>query len=120
MVIKMKEDLKTILYMGLGAISETGEKMQEITDSLYEKGKELYEKGVIKNEELKHNISKMMEEKECCCHSKCDHDCSCECDDSASSDNIVEFLQSLTKEEQKEIMDKMGWNCVDNEKGANN
>lgn len=59
----MKEDLKTIFYIGLGAISETNDKMKEVKDNLYDKGKELYEKGLIANEELKHNINEAMKER---------------------------------------------------------
>lgn len=59
----MKEDLKTVLFMGLGALAETNEKMKDVKDSLYTRGKELYEKGVIANEELKHNINEAMKER---------------------------------------------------------
>lgn len=58
----MKEDLKTIFYMGLGAISETNEYFKSVKEDLYSKGKELYEKGLSANEELKHNISEAMKE----------------------------------------------------------
>lgn len=59
----MKEDLKTVLFMGLGALAETNEKMKDVKDTLYTHGKELYEKGVIANEELKHNINEAMKER---------------------------------------------------------
>lgn len=49
----MKEDIKNVLLMGLGAISLTGEKASEIKKELLEKGEALYKEGFIKNEELK-------------------------------------------------------------------
>lgn len=52
----MKEDLKEILLMGLGALNLTGEKAKELKQELLEKGNELYEQGKVKNEELKHKI----------------------------------------------------------------
>ena len=52
----MKEDIKNVLLMGLGAISLTGEKASEIKKELLEKGEALYKEGSIKNEELKRDI----------------------------------------------------------------
>ena len=52
----MKEDLKEILLMGLGALNLTGEKAKELKEELLKKGNELYEQGKVKNEELKHKI----------------------------------------------------------------
>ena len=46
----MKEDIKKILLMGLGAMSLTNEKAKELKDDLLKKGQELYEKGSIANE----------------------------------------------------------------------
>ncbi len=51
---EIKENLKEIFLMGLGAISLTGDKAKELKDELLEKGKELYATGQVKNEELKH------------------------------------------------------------------
>ena len=49
----MKDELKNVLLMGLGAISLTGEKANELKKELLEKGEALYKEGSIKNEELK-------------------------------------------------------------------
>ncbi len=59
----MKEDLKRILYMGLGLMSETGEKVEGLKDELMKKGEDLYNKGLIANEELKHNIKEKFDDK---------------------------------------------------------
>ena len=52
----MKEDLKNIILMGLGAMSLTNDKAHELKDELLKRGKDAYEKGRVANEELKHNI----------------------------------------------------------------
>ena len=44
----MKESLKEIILMGLGAISLTGEKASELKKELLEKGEALYKEGSIK------------------------------------------------------------------------
>lgn len=98
----MKEDLKTILYMGLGAISETGELLNEAKDTLYEKGKDLYEKGVIVNEELKHNINETLNKK----------------NKEHNTNDIVNILKNLNEQDKKEVMNKMGWTDDTNEQGA--
>ena len=56
----MKDNLKEIVLMGLGAISLTGEKAVELKKELLEKGKALYKEGEIKNEELKRNIKESL------------------------------------------------------------
>ena len=52
----MREELKNILFMGLGAISLTGEKANELKNELLVKGEALYKEGMVKNEELKRDI----------------------------------------------------------------
>ena len=58
----MKEDIKNVLLMGLGAISLTGEKASEIKKELLEKGEALYKEGSIKNEELKRDIKEKIKD----------------------------------------------------------
>ena len=106
-MITMKEDLKTIFYMGLGAISETSDKMKEIKEELFEKGKNLYEKGVIANEELKHNINEIIKEK----------------DNKNTKETILKHFDNLSAEEQKDILkelNKKRWNDVKDDKGEHN
>lgn len=104
----MKEDLKTILYMGLGVLSETNEKIKEAKDDLYNKGKELYEKGVIANDELKHNINAAMKDRVTVVNinSKC------------NKDDILKKFDTLSSKEKKELLkalNKKGWNDAENE-----
>lgn len=106
----MKEDLKTILYVGLGALSETNEKISDVKDDLYTKGKELYEKGIIANEELKHNISEAIKERVTVVNVN-------------KSDSKVELLKKIDKlsqEDKREILkalSKEEWNDAKNDKG---
>ena len=58
----MKEELKNVLLMGLGAISLTGEKAMELKKELLEKGETLYKEGMIKNEELKRDLKEKIKE----------------------------------------------------------
>ena len=58
----MKEELKNVLLMGLGAISLTGEKDMKIKKELLEKGENLYKEGMIKNEELKRDLKEKIKE----------------------------------------------------------
>ncbi len=58
----MKEELKNVLLMGLGAISLTGEKAMELKKELLEKGEALYKEGMIKNEELKRDLKDKIKE----------------------------------------------------------
>lgn len=60
----MKEDLKRIFFMGLGLMSETGDIIEEEKNKLFKKGEELYNKGLIANEELKHNLKEKLEPEE--------------------------------------------------------
>lgn len=106
----MKEDLKTILYVGLGALSETNEKISDVKDDLYTKGKELYEKGIIANEELKHNISEAIKERVTVVNVN-------------KSDSKVELLKKIDKlsqEDKREILEALSkeeWNDAKNDKG---
>ena len=106
----MKEDLKTILYVGLGALSETNEKISDVKDDLYTKGKELYEKGIIANEELKHNISEAIKERVTVVNVN-------------KSDSKVELLKKIDKlsqEDKREILESLSkeeWNDAKNDKG---
>lgn len=90
----MKEDLKNILLMGLGAMSLTSEKAKELKEELLEKGTKVYEDGKVANEELKHNIEKkikenvtvIVEEKE------------------LSKEDLVKKINNMTSEEKEEIL----------------
>lgn len=89
----MKEDLKTVLFMGLGALSETNEKMKEVKDTLYAKGKELYEKGVIANEELKHNLHEAMKENVTVVNVR-----------STTKEDILAELRNMSESDREEIL----------------
>lgn len=109
----MREDLKTILFMGLGALAETNDKMKEVSDDLYKKGKDLYEKGVIANEELKHKINEAMKENGTCEIKK----------EKASKEDILKNIENLSQEEREELLKllgKKGWSCEKQKDGKGN
>lgn len=104
----MKEDLKTILYMGLGVLSETNDKIKEVKDDLYNKGKELYEKGVIANEELKHNINEAVKDRVTVVNVS----------SKANKEDILKSFDGLSENDKKELLkalNKKGWNDAGNE-----
>lgn len=102
----MKNDLKEILYMGLGAISLTGEKANELKKELLEKGEALYNEGSIKNEELKRNIKEKIKENTNIEYAK------------LSKDDLIDIIKDLDDDEKKEILNELNNknnNCENNE-----
>lgn len=93
----MKEDLKNIILMGLGVMSLTNEKAQDLKKELLEKGSELYEKGKVANEELKHNIQEKMKENVTVVYEK----------NEVTKDDIIDSLKKLSDEDKKEIMEAL-------------
>lgn len=87
----MKESIKEVLLMGLGAISLTGEKANELKKKLLEKGESLYKEGSIKNEELKRDIKEKIKENT---NIKVT---------TASKEELVEIINNLSDEEKEEI-----------------
>jgi polyhydroxyalkanoate synthesis regulator phasin len=83
----MKENLKEILLMGLGAISLTGEKASELKKELLEKGEVAYKEGTIKNEELKRNIKESLNIEVA----------------TVNKDDLVDIINNLSDEEKEEI-----------------
>ena len=83
----MKENLKEILLMGLGAISLTGEKASELKKELLEKGEAAYKEGTIKNEELKRNIKESLNIEVA----------------TVDKDDLVDIISNLSDEEKEEI-----------------
>ena len=87
----MKDELKNILLMGLGAISLTGEKAIELKKELLEKGEKLYKEGSVRNEELKRELKDKIKE-----------NVTVEVAPTTTED-VVELINNMTDEEKKEI-----------------
>ena len=85
----MKEDFKNIILMGLGAMSLTTEKAQEMKKELLKKGEE------VANEELKHNIEEKIKENVTVVYQTPD----------LSKEDLAKKIQELSDEDKKEIMD---------------
>ena len=84
---EMKENLKEIILMGLGAISLTGEKASELKKEFLEKGEVLYKEGSIKNEELKRNLKESLNIQVA----------------EVGKDDLVDIINTLSDEEKAEI-----------------
>ena len=87
----MRENLKEIILMGLGAISMPGEKAVELKKELLERGANVYEEGAIKNEELKREIKEKIKENTNIQYT------------SVTQDDLVDIINSLSDEEKEKI-----------------
>ena len=90
----MKEELKNIILMGLGVMSLTNEKAKELREELLKKGSELYEKGKVANEELKHNIEEKMKKNITVVYETKDF----------TKDDILAKVKDMSEEDKKELM----------------
>ena len=91
MIENMKENMKDVLLMGLGALSLTGEKANELKKELLERGESLYKEGSIKNEELKRSLKDKIKENT---NIKVT---------AATKEEIVDIINSMSDEEKEEI-----------------
>lgn len=89
----MKEELKKVLLMGLGAMSMTNDKAEQLKKELLEKGQEMLEKGKVANEELKHHLKETIEENVTIVVNK-----------DLSKDELTEKIKALSKEEQQQLL----------------
>lgn len=91
----MKDSLKEIILLGLGAVSLTGEKASELKKELLEKGEAVYKEGAIKNEELKRDIKEKIKEeiKE---NTNIQYT-------KVTKEDLVDIINSLNDEEKEEI-----------------
>lgn len=101
----MKEELKNIFLMGLGAMSMTNDKANELKKDLLQKGEEMLEAGKVANEELKHNIKEKMKE-----------NVTVVVNEDTSYEKIKEALKSLSKEEKQELIDLLKENQKEDSK----
>ena len=101
----MKEELKNIFLMGLGAMSMTNDKANELKKDLLQKGEEMLEAGKVANEELKHNLKEKMKE-----------NVTVVVKEDTSYEKIKEALKSLSKEEKQELIDLLKENQKEDSK----
>lgn len=102
--IIMKEELKNIMLMGLGAISLTGEKATALKKELLEKGEELYQEGRIKNEELKRELKNQIKESITAEVSP------------TTKEEMVDIINKMSEEEKKELIKLLKEQKVEKEK----
>lgn len=91
----MKESLKEVILIGLGAISLTGEKASELKKEFLEKGESLYKEGAIKNEELKRNIKEKIKDE---INENMDIKYT-----KITTDELADIINSLSDEEKEKI-----------------
>lgn len=89
----MKEELKNIFLMGLGAMGMTSDKAMELKEELLQKGTELYESGKVANEELKHNLKEKMKES-----------VTVVVEPEITKDTLKDAITNLSKEEKAELL----------------
>ena len=93
----MKTELKEIILMGLGALSLTDEKAEELKQKLLKKGEKLY------NEELKRNIQEKIKENTNIQVTP------------VSKEIIVEYINSIDDKEKEEIITLLNQDEKNNE-----
>ncbi len=89
----MKEELKNIFLMGLGAMSMTNEKAEKLKQELLQKGEEMLEAGKVANEELKHNIKETLKE-----------NVTVVVQEDITKEKLQEAISKLSKEEKNELL----------------
>ena len=99
----MKTELKEIILMGLGALSLTDEKAEELKQKLLKKGEKLYNEGLVKNEELKRNIQEKIKENTNIQVTP------------VSKEIIVEYINSIDDKEKEEIITLLNQDEKNNE-----
>ena len=82
MLTELSDDMKKIIFAGIGAVAAVGEKTGEVADKLVKKGEETVRKGRLANEELKHS-----------------------CGDPASVDALKEEASKLTPEQRRALIE---------------
>ena len=89
----MREELKKIFLMGLGAMSMTNEKAEALKKELLQKGEEMLEAGKVANEELKHNLKETLKE-----------NITVVVQEDITPDKLKEAISKLSKEEKNELL----------------
>lgn len=89
----MREELKKIFLMGLGAMSMTNEKAETLKKELLQKGEEMLEAGKVANEELKHNLKETLKE-----------NVTVVVQEDVTPDKLKEAISKLSKEEKNELL----------------
>lgn len=91
----MKDELKNIILMGLGAMALTTDKAKELREELLEKGTKLYQDGKVANEELKHHMEQKIKDRVTVVVEK----------EEVTKEDLIAALNKMSDEEKKEIFD---------------
>lgn len=102
----MKEELKNIIIMGLGAMSLTSDKAKQLKQELLEAGTKMYNDSKIANEELKHDIKEKIKENVTIVVKN----------NEVSKEDIVNKINSMSDNDKEDIL-KLLKEAKKNEKG---
>lgn len=94
---EIKEEMKKIMLMGLGAMSMTSEKAAALKEDLTEKGEALLKQGKIANEELKHKIHEKMQDNSSVTIVKKE----------IEKEDVLKFAEKLTEKEKEELIKEL-------------
>ena len=92
----VSENIRKLIMAGIGAVSMTAEKSQEVLEQLAKKGEEAVNQGKEINEQLRHDVKEAIKENVTVVEQK-----------PADKDSILSALEGLSDEERKEILEKL-------------
>lgn len=90
------ESLRKLIMAGVGAVSVTAEKSQEVLEQLAKKGEEAIGQGKVLNEQLRHEVKQAIKENVTVVEQK-----------PADKDSVLSALDRLTPQERQEVQDKL-------------
>lgn len=92
----VSENLRKLILAGIGAVSATAEKSQEVLEQLAKKGEEAVGQGKVFNEQLRHEVKKAIKDSVTVVEQK-----------PADKESILGALEGLTPAEREEILEKL-------------
>ncbi len=93
---KIEEQLKSIVYIAVGAVADITEKAMEMANSLEEKGKVACDKAKVSNAELKRNLKESISKA-----------INVTIVNEPSTEEIVTSMDSMSKEDLEKIKEKL-------------
>lgn len=92
----ISENLRKLIMAGIGAVSVTAEKSQEVLEQLAKKGEEAVGQGKVLNEQLHREVKEAIKESVTVVEQK-----------PTDKESVLSALEGFTPEERKEILDKL-------------
>lgn len=92
----INENVRKLILAGIGVVSATADKSQQILDKLAKKGEEAVNQGKILNERLRHDVKEAVMEH-----------VTVVAEEQTDKESILSALDGLTPEERLEVLDKL-------------